>query len=323
MPTKKEIESTLTSKGVPFESSMKKDELERRLEASQYKPNTMSRTDVEKLTVPILKEILSIHGVSTKGIKNKEGYVNTVIGLNRSVVLEEQHKKEEDTQKFKSIPLDALHLAMKRLSIPEQMKASIAFGDKAMVREMQSKRLDLPNHITIYDDDRSDDVTFEKRLIEYDRQQIKRELNTKLITNYSWTLDNDYISVKRSIIQHYGRGQYLMRYEILSKMSSLKVIVSHDLLPSSNDSKEMITNIKFYISFDTMDKNELIHDMNYIRIGIRWIEMYGGYKVIPKIINKIELNDVPQLIRPDNRDVNPLTRAQYVKLFIKELKRGY
>ena len=82
----------------------------------------------------------------------------------------------------------------------------------------------------------------------------------------------------------------------------------------------MITNIKFYISFDTMDKNELIHDMNYIRIGIRWIEMYGGYKVIPKIINKIELDYVPQLIRPDNRDVNPLTRAQYVKLFIKELK---
>jgi hypothetical protein len=69
-----------------------------------------------------------------------------------------------------------------------------------------------------------------------------------------------------------------------------------------------------------MDKNELIHDMNYIRIGIRWIEMYGGYKVIPKIINKIELDYVPQLIRPDNRDVNPLTRAQYVKLFIKELK---
>lgn len=55
MPTKAELLASLSSKGIPHDASMKKDELERREKASQYKPSVMTREDIEKLTVPILK----------------------------------------------------------------------------------------------------------------------------------------------------------------------------------------------------------------------------------------------------------------------------
>lgn len=313
MSSKKDIQSALSLKGIKYDSSMKKDVLEKKLKAAEYISSNLSRKQLEDLTVPILKELLVIKEKSTKGLKTKEDYVNAHVSLNPALVMEEQQKKEETTQKLKNIPLDALRLAMQRLTLPEQMKASIAFSDKEMVRELQTKRLNLPNLITIYDNNIRDEVIYKKNLSNYSDQEIKNKFNNMLKEKLNWTLENEYVSVKRSIVQYYNQFEYKVRNIIQPKNSSLKINISHDIGYDEKLNEKYITGIAIYISFDTNEINQFISDMNYIRIGIHWIEQFGGYKIILKDF-KVYFDDVPP-------SLNPNLRGKYIKLFIKELKR--
>jgi len=315
MSSKKDIQSALSLKGIKYDSSMKKDVLEKKLKAAEYISSNLSRKQLEDLTVPILKELLVIKEKSTKGLKTKEDYINANVSLNPELVMEEKQKKEEITEKLKNVPLDALRLAMQRLTIPEQMKASIAFSDKEMVHELQTKRLNLPNLITVYDDDDKEKVIYTKNLSKYDHQKIKNKFASMLNDNLTWTLENEYLSVKRFIVQEY-RGTYIMNYIIQPKNSSLKIKIRHYLGYREKPLEYYISEIRYYISFDdTYNIEQLINDMNYIRIGIHWIESYGGYKVIPKFF-EVYFDQIPHSLNLD-----PNLKSKYIKLFIKELKR--
>lgn len=72
--------------------------------------------------------------------------------------------------------MDALRLAMKRLTLPEQMKASIAFSEKELVQELQTKRLDVPFKLTIYADNQYERVVSIQRFTEMTKEQIKNYL---------------------------------------------------------------------------------------------------------------------------------------------------
>lgn len=320
MPTKKELLVSLSSKGIPHDVSMKKDALERRLQASQYTPSSMNREAIEKLTVPVLKEILSLHGESSKGLTKKEDVVNAVIQLNTTIAQQEQQQQVETTEKLKKVPTDALRLAMKRLTLPEQMKASIAFSEKGLVQELQAKRLDIPTKLTIYDDHAYERVIRIQRFTEMTKEQIKTNLYPLLRERYTWTLENDYLTVKRFFVNELTDDENRIRFIIQPKNAPISIVISHVLQVGNTYLQDKIYNLQYYVSFDTTDREKLQDAMNYVRIAIRWIEHYTGFTIVSKNQRKdpleIILNDVPRELLS-----NPMEKSKYLKMITQEIKR--
>jgi len=312
MSSKKEIEAALSSKGIKFKSSARKKDLEIILEAADYSSSVLSREELEKLRVPVLEKLLEMKGVPSKGLKTKEDFVSSVISLNPALAMEEEEKKEEMAAKFNSIPPDAMRLVMKRLQLPEQIKASIAFSDKETISELKKERLDLPNVMTIYDEEGR--VIKTKNLSKYDHEKIKDKIADELYDNLTWKLENKYLSVERVIVNKYRRE---MCYIIKPKNSSLEVNIRHFLHYSKKLLEYYIDTLRYYIYFNNtyISIDQLISYMNYIRIGIRWIEAYGGYKVIPSYI-ELYLRDIPTSVIGDRKLL-----GDYMKVFKRELKR--
>jgi len=315
MPTKAELQSSLTQRGISFHPSMKKDELERRLEASVYKPTEMTREQARSLTVATLKEILTIHGTSTKGLGKKEALVDAVVQLNPNAVVQEQQKAVETTQKFKEVPTDALRLAMERLSIPDQMRSSIAFNNKTFIKEIQDKRIDIPTKVTIrnYIKEILREHTFTNDMT---KDQIQTMLGNSLKTNYLWEMENNYVTVERSLIQNYGRFNYRAVFKIIPKIAKANTLLEIYHLVENENIIEKV----YMVSYNILDIEKIKEDMDYIRIGLKWINTYAKItNVKPSQKENITLR--LKGTGAPNLSTDPLLYGKYVKLSTKELKR--
>lgn len=317
MPTKAELQSSLTQRGISYHPSMKKDDLERRLEASAYKPTEITREQARSLTVATLKEILTIYGTSTKGLAKKEALVDAVVQLNPTIVTQEQQRVVETTERLREVPIDALRLAMERLSIPDQMRASIAFSDKTLVKEIHDKHIDIPNKVTIYDENKQKSIYVKNFKDDMTKEQIKTILGNSLNNNLVWNLKNNYLLVERSIVQDYGRYGYTGELKIKPLNSKGNTVL---LIPHVLEGRQFY-DIKYIFSFDTMEIDKIKEDMDYIRIGLQWIETYANINMVrptPKKTIDVRFGNVPDILY--NRRES-LTMAKYIKILTKELKR--
>lgn len=96
-PSRKDLEELLTAAGVPWEASLTVPELKLRMEAAEYDIQRMPDEEIAKLTVPVLRHVVAIHGNlddiagavpgSSSGIKAtrlvKADYVNAVVAIKR------------------------------------------------------------------------------------------------------------------------------------------------------------------------------------------------------------------------------------------------
>lgn len=315
MPTKAELQSSLTQRGVSFHPSMKKDELERRLEASAYKPTEITREQARSLTVATLKEILTIYGTSTKGLAKKEALVDAVVQLNPTAVVQEQQKAVETTQKFRNVPTDALRLAMGKLGIPDQIRASIAFGDKTLIKEIHDKRIDMPKQVKIRNYIK--EIVRENNFTnDMSKEQIQAILGNTLQKNLLWDLENDYLTVERTIIQQYGRWHYNAVFKIKPKITKANTLLEIYHYVENQD----IIEPKYMVSFDTPDVEKILEDIDYIRIGFQWINTYAKLQNVKptkktNITLRLKGTGAPSLSE------NPLLYASYIKRLTREIKK--
>ena len=322
--TVKDLKSALDSRGISYDASMKKDDLVRRLEASEHKSklDNMSRADIESLKVSILKDILALHGKATKATK-KADLVNEVVSLNTAMVKREAEKQEEVTEKLKAVPLDAIRFAMKRLSVADQIRASIAFGDKDMIKELQAKRIDLPSKVSLPGSPpKSQDLTTMTRdqIQSYLEEKLDESLQWKL-RNYMgdpviWTLTNPYVTVTCTYKYDY-RDEFTGVWSIVA--DDIIIEVEHVIRFHDDPSKDDVISARYKMDLYTADKDKLIQDMIHVRTGIHWIENYTGYTFMDKNQKKNPLNLEFRNIPVELHD--PIKKSRVHKLILKEIKR--
>lgn len=122
----------------------------------------------------------------------------------------------------------------------------------------------------------------------------------------TWTLENDYLVVKRIFLYD---DSY--RFIIEPKNSPISILITHII--SLKD--KTIHNIKYYITLNTLDKDIIQPILNYVRIGIRWIELYVGYTVVSKNQTKEPLDIILILDNIPNvyNDTTTTERIKYLK----------
>lgn len=317
--TKVAIVKELESRGVSFNPKDNKDALSVRLTASNYRPEQMTRPELYKLKVSVLKEILEIHGKPTKGLTRKDKLIDALIQMNPEASQKEAAVKAENTEKLQRIPPDIMNVVKTYLTEPERMKAAIAFKDIPMMEE--AAQIGIPTRLTI--------VNGNTYNLEGHRP-LKDFLPQQLHTNNEWVLENDYVSVNYTFGMSYEE-MYEIRIKITPKVQATAAVSAKCYIHltekqfnnrSEHPEKHDIYNFRYTIeAVNPMNLNidSYQNDMTYVCIGFLWIKQYMSYAFSESMKDR---NALPRIFFYDRTGAIPPNHyGKYISLFTRKLKK--
>lgn len=183
---KADLQKELSRLNVPFTEDLTVPRLKTRMSLASIRPENASRDELEKLTVPQLRELLEMNGRKAPSKMRKPQLIEEASVLNPSTL----KKKEEETRLMDQLPLDVLRKATETLPPAERMRAAMAFGDRQTIKSIAKETHKLIK-LTYFPRDGT------PKKIETDPKKIRKILYAVKYWPVEWYLETPYADINR------------------------------------------------------------------------------------------------------------------------------